>query len=332
MNKLAKILALAIAATMLFGICATASAADYPTKGISVICPWGAGGGTDACLRAVCQAAEKTLGQTLTVENKTGGGGIVGHSSIMTAKPDGYTIGMITFELSTYTELGTELSYADFEPICRINTDAAALTVNAEWAKANGITDVATFVDYCKANPGTVNIGGSAPASVWHIGAGLLAEAAGIDIKLVTYQEGAATAVTNAAGGHIQGVSVSVAEARSQIEAGNLICLGVMDTDPAKISVQNVETVIPTFKEQGYDIEYGTWRGIGVPKGTPDDVKATLAAAFEAAVQDADFVAFMDNAGQKISYLNAEDFTAFLERNLKDVSETMIALGLNEEA
>lgn len=320
-----KFLGILVTLSLLVGLVSVASAADYPTKGIDVICPWSAGGGTDACLRALAQSAEKILGQTLTVENKTGGGGIVGHSAIMNAKPDGYTVGMVTFELSTYTELGTDLSYKDYDLICRVNTDAAALTVNSEWAAANGITDVATFVEYCKANPNTVNIGGSAPASVWHIGAGLLASTADIELKLVTFQEGAATAVTNAAGGHIQGVSVSLAEARSQIDAGALTVLGVMDTERAALYPD-----VPTFQEQGFDVVYGTWRGIGVPKGTPEDVIAVLSDAFAQAVVDPDFVAFMDNQGQKISYLNAADFGAFLERNLADVSSTMIELGLNE--
>ena len=74
---------------------------DYPTKNISMICPWGAGGGTDAILRALCKATEKDLGKTITVSNVTGGGGATGHAAIMKAKPDGYTIGMITFELNS---------------------------------------------------------------------------------------------------------------------------------------------------------------------------------------------------------------------------------------
>ena len=109
-----KLLALMVALTMVFGLAAAASAADYPTKGISVICPWGAGGGTDAVLRAFCEAMGKDLGVTLTVDNRTGGGGIIGHQAIADADPDGYTIGMITFELSTYTHLGTStLTYED---------------------------------------------------------------------------------------------------------------------------------------------------------------------------------------------------------------------------
>ena len=180
-----KLLALMVALTMVFGLAAVASAADYPTKGISVICPWGAGGGTDAVLRAFCEAMGKDLGVTLTVDNRTGGGGIIGHQAIADADPDGYTIGMITFELSTYTHLGTStLTYEDYEPLCRVNTDAAAITVNADWAKANNITDLASFIDYCKAHPGEVQMGGSSNASVWHIAGGYLMNAAGIELQM----------------------------------------------------------------------------------------------------------------------------------------------------
>ena len=155
-----KLVALMVALTMVLGLASVASAAEYPSKGISVICPWGAGGG------------------------------IIGHQAIADAEPDGYTIGMITFELSTYKHLGTsELTYEDYEPLCRVNTDAAAITVNAEWAKANNITDLAGFIDYCKAHPGEVQMGGSSNASVWHIAGGYLMNAADIELQMVTYRK-----------------------------------------------------------------------------------------------------------------------------------------------
>lgn len=319
-----KLLALMVALVLVCSMATVASAAEYPSKGISVICPWGAGGGTDACLRAFCEALSKQLGVTLTVDNRTGGGGIIGHQAIADADPDGYTMGMITFELSTYKHLGTsQITYEDYDPLCRVNTDAAAITVNAEWAKANGISDLATFIDYCKAHPGEVQMGGSSNASVWHIAGGYLMNAAGIELQMITYQEGAATAVQNAASGFIQGVTVSLAEARSFIESGHLVCLGVMDTQRNALFPD-----VPTCQEQGYDITYFTQRGMAIPKGVPDDVKAKLVAACEAAIADPDFVEFMSNNGQAISYLNAEDYTAFLAQSLTDVGEAMAVLGL----
>lgn len=320
-----KLMALLLVVLMIAGL-SSAFAADYPSKGITLICPWTAGGGTDSCLRALAVSLEKVLGVTVTVENKTGGGGLIGHSAIATAKPDGYTLGMITFELSTYVPQGTgDITYADYVPIARINTDAAALTINTQWGIDNNVSDVASFVAYCKAHPGEVNIGNSAPASVWHIGAGLMAEQTGIEVEHVAF-EGAAPAVTALAGGHIEAVSVSLGEVRSQVEAGNLKVLGVMDTVRAPLFPD-----VPTFQEQGYDIVYMTWRGMAAPLGIDADILAVLQDAFAKAVQDPDFVTYMSNAALTISYLDTADFEAFLARNYTDVEATMKALGLTAE-
>ena len=297
---------------------------NYPKKGINVICPWGAGGGTDACLRAFCEALGKNLGVTLTVDNKTGGGGIIGHQAIADAEPDGYNIGMITFELATYKKLGTsELTWENYEPLCRVNTDAASVTVNAKWAAENGITDLASFINYCKANPGKVQMGGSSNASVWHIAGGYLMQKAGINIQMITYQEGAAMAVQNAAGGFIQGVTVSLAEARSFIESGDLISLGVM-ADKRSSVFPNV----PTCKEQGYDINYFTQRGMAIPKGVDPVIKEKLNKACAEAIKDADFVKFMNSNGQDISFMNASEYTNYLKQAAIDVANAMDVLGL----
>lgn len=297
---------------------------DYPTKGISVICPWSAGGGTDSCLRAFCEAMGKNLGVTLTVDNQTGGGGILGHQAIADANTDGYTIGMITFELATYKKLGTsELTWENYAPLCRVNTDAAAITVGAKWAADNGITDLPGFIDYCKAHPGEVQMGGSSNASVWHIAGGYLMSATGIDIQMITYQEGAATAVQNAAGGFIQGVTVSLAEARSFIESGDLICLGVMDEERNPVFPD-----VPTCKEQGYDITYYTQRGMAAPLGVDDAIMTRLEEACAAAIEDPDFVTFMNNNGQAISYLDAQGYADYLKQAAVDVAAAMDAVGL----
>ena len=303
---------------------APAPTTDFPTKGISVICPWGAGGGTDACLRALCEAMGKDLGQTLTVDNRTGGGGIIGHQAIADADTDGYTIGMITFELATYKPLGTnELTWEDYDLICRVNTDAATVTVNTEWAKANNITDLQSYVDYCLAHPGDVQMGGAGNASVWHVAGGYLMNETGIDIQMITYEEGAATAVQNAASGFIQGVTVSLAEARNFIESGHLICLGVMSEDRNPVFPD-----VPTCKEQGYDVQYFTQRGMACAKGTDPAVLEVLRDACAKAVEDPDFVTFMDNNGQTIAYLDADEYAAYMEQNAVDVASAMEALGL----
>ncbi|MBE6005255.1 MAG: tripartite tricarboxylate transporter substrate binding protein [Lachnospiraceae bacterium] len=329
MKNLKKIIAIALAGVMTMGAivgCGSSgnSGSGYPTKGVTVICPWSAGGGTDSCLRAFSDALGKELGQTFTVDNRTGGGGVVGHEAIANAEKDGYTIGMITFELSTYGPLGTsQLTSDSYDLLCRVNTDAASVTVNAKWAQENGITDLKSFIDYCKAHPGEVQMGGSSNASVWHIAGGYLMEETGIDIHMITYEEGAATAVQNAAGGFINGVTVSLAEARSFIESGDLICLGVMDEErnPAFPDV-------PTCKEQGVNATYFTWRGLATPKGLDESQLTTLRNACAKAIENEDFKSYMKNAGQTISYLDADAYGAFLKQNATDVAAAMKALGM----
>ena len=321
-----KFLAILLAMVMVCSLTAVAFA-DYPEKGIYAINPWGAGGGTDNCLRAFCLALEKQLGQTITVDNLTGAGGVTGHEAIADADPDGYTIGMITWELSMYAPAEmSEYTYENYIPLCRVNTDAAAVTVNAKWAAENGVTDLATFIDYCKAHPGEVQMGGSSAGSVWHVAGGYLMTAADIEIKMIAYSDGAAAAVKAAAQGEITGVTVSAAEARSFIESGDLIMLGVMD------DVRNaVFPDVPTCAEQGFDCFYATQRGMAVPLGTDEAIVAKLEAACKAAIEDPDFVETMANLGQKIDFQDSATYTEYLAQSAIDVPAAMLTLGLIEE-
>lgn len=321
-----KLLAILLAVVMVVCLSATAFA-DYPDKGISVICPWGAGGGTDNCLRAFCAALEKQLGVTLTVDNLTGAGGVIGHEAIADADPDGYTFGMITWELPSYLPQDmSEYTYENYIPLCRVNTDAAAITVNTQWAKDNNVTDMASFIAYCKDHPGEVTMGGSSSGSVWHVAGGYLMNAADIEIKMITYSDGAASAAKAAAQNEITGVTISAAEARSFVESGDLTMIGIMSTER-----NSVFPDVPTCAEEGYDLVWGTWRGLALPVGTDEEIVKVLGDACAAAIEDPDFVEFMKNAGQTISYLNAEDFTEFLAQETENVPSAMVAVGLIEE-
>ena len=322
-----KLIAMLLVLVMVAALGTTAFAADYPSKGIYMICPWGAGGGTDACLRAFCAALEKQLGQTVTVDNLTGASGVIGHEAIADAEPDGYTLGMITWEISSYAPQDmSEYTYENYTPLCRVNTDASAVTVNTAWAKENNVTDLASFIAYCKDHPGEVTMGGSSAGSVWHVGGGYLMNEAGIEIKMITYQDGAASAAKAAAQGEITGVTISAAEARSFVEAGDLTMLAIMSAERNPVFPD-----VPTCQEQGYNCVWGTWRGLALPLDVDDAVVETLSKACAAAIEDADFVEFMANAGQTISYLNAEDFTAFLAQEQENVPTAMVSVGLIEE-
>lgn len=320
MSKIRKSFLLASA---MFASLATVStpvySADFPTKKVTVICPWSAGGGTDTILRGLARETESFLGQDITVVNKTGGGGAVGHGAGLSARSDGYTVAMVTFELLSLPPQGlVPFTYKDFDLLMRVNMDPAAITVPAD-APYNTLAE---FVEYAKANPGAVKVGHSGPGSVWQIAGGIFAEKAGVDLTFVPH-DGAAPAITALVGKHIQAVSVSPAEVQGQVEAGTLKILAVMSDE----RVGNFPDV-PTMKESGYDVAFGTWRGLAVPKGTPDDVKTTLHDAFKNGMDSDAFQKFAAASGLGLAYMNAEDWDKDLAASSDNVSNTMKSLGL----
>ena len=106
--------------------------AEFPERPVSMIVPWSAGGGTDAIARMLANGLEKELGQPINVINRTGGAGVIGHTEIANAAPDGYTIGLITAEIATYYSAGlADLTHKNYTPIALINLDAGTFTVNA---------------------------------------------------------------------------------------------------------------------------------------------------------------------------------------------------------
>src|SRR5947207_7383220 len=136
----------------------TAAHAAYPERPITLIVPWAAGGGTDATARIIGTLLEKELGQPVNVVNRTGGSGVVGHSAIATAPADGYTIGMITVEISMMHWQGlTELTPASYTPLALVNADPAGFTVRID----SPFKSVKEALDYARANPGKLKASGT---------------------------------------------------------------------------------------------------------------------------------------------------------------------------
>ncbi len=294
-------------------------AASFPSKTITVICPWSAGGGTDTILRGLAKQTEPFLGQNITVVNKTGGGGAIGHGAGIHARPDGYTVTMVTFEIISLPPQGlVPFTYKDYDLLMRVNMDPAAITV----PKDAPYNTIAEFVTYAKAHPGEIKVGHSGPGSVWQIAGGIFAEKAGIDLTFVPH-DGAAPAVTALVGKHIQAVSVSPAEVQGQVEAGSLKMLAVMSDS----RLPNFPAV-PTMKEAGYDVSFGTWRGLAVPKGTPAEVKKVLHDAFKKGMESETFLKFAKDSGLGLAYLPADAWGKDLEVASTNVAKTMKKLGL----
>lgn len=283
------------------------SVAEYPTKTITIICPWNAGGGTDRVSRFLADALKTSLGVPCVVQNKTGGSGAVGHSFGANARPDGYTITMGTFELSTMHWMGiSDLTYERYTPLMQVNSDAAALIVRKD-APWNSLQE---FLDHVKANPGKVQMSGTATGGAWDLARAGFQIAAGLPVDSILWipTQGSAPSLVELMGGHIDAVCCSVPEAAAQIEAGELRVLSVMSSKRLADYPD-----YPTCKEAGIDWEMVGWRGLMLPLETPEPVVTKLTAAFSEITQSEAYQSFMKKNGFGIELKQGKAFKTFLQ-------------------
>ena len=163
-------------AALAFG--AVAKAAGYPERPITLICPWGAGGGTDATARIVASVLERDLGVPVNVVNRTGGSGVVGHSAIATAAPDGYTLGIITVEIGMMHWQGlTELSYKNYTPLALMNEDPAGIQVRSDssYDSAKGLLEAVRG-----AAKSELKASGTGQGGIWHLALAGMLQAGGM--------------------------------------------------------------------------------------------------------------------------------------------------------
>ncbi|MBI3367394.1 MAG: tripartite tricarboxylate transporter substrate binding protein, partial [Burkholderiales bacterium] len=185
-----------------------AQGSGYPNRPIELVVPAGAGGGTDVLARAFSEAAKKHLAQPITVINRPGASGMIGHGEMINARPDGYKLAVVFAEIVIVPHLGlTKLSYEDFTPIARLNADPAAITVQAS-APWNTIEE---FLAASRAKPGEIKMGNSGPGSIWHLAHAALEDKVGVKYNPIPFS-GAAPAVLALMGGHVDAVAVSPGE------------------------------------------------------------------------------------------------------------------------
>lgn len=253
------------------GMCvATSAFAAYPDgKDVTVIIPKNPGGGTDTTARGVIQMMQKDMGNVHFVcVNKPDGNGIVGMQDVANAKPDGYTLGMVTVELDIFPHQGkTKLSYKDFDSVIAPIAAPAALIVPTK-APYNSLDD---FIAYLKKNPSKVMMGNSGMGAIWHIATMAMEKEFGVKVKHIPYPKGTADIAAAMAGGHIDGTLADPSSFKTQIEAGNLKILAVMADKRTKMFPD-----VPTFRELGHNMAIRAWATLVAPKGTPADVMKTL--------------------------------------------------------
>ena len=317
------LLASASAVLMLGAALTTPAFAAYPERPITLVVPWGAGGGTDATGRMIGSLLEKELGQPVNVVNRTGGSGVVGHSAIANAKPDGYTIGVATVEIGMMHWAGlTELTGKDYTPIALYNYDAAGFMVSADspWK------DAKEALEAVKANPGKHKGSGTGQGGIWHLAlAGMLNTAEiGPDASPWVPSKGAAPGLQELVSGGVDIVTCSIVEAAALIDAGKVKALAVMDTERNAAFAD-----VPTLKEAAdVDWQMAAWRGLAGPKGMPEEATATLTTAFEKVWKSDEFQEFMKGRGFGLVWKPGEEFAKWMEDSDASLGTVMKAVGL----
>ena len=301
-----------------------ARAAGYPDRPITLICPWGAGGGTDATARIVASILERDLGVPVNVVNRTGGSGVVGHSAIATAAPDGYNLGIITVEIGMMHWQGlTELTYQDYTPLALMNEDAAGLQVRADssYDSAKGLLEAVGG-----AGKGELKASGTGQGGIWHLALAGMLQAGGMAPDQVQWvpSQGAAPGLQDLVAGGVEMVTCSVPEAKSLIDAGKVRSLAVMSQQRNAAFPD-----VPTLKEAtGLDWVIGAWRGFAGPKGLPADVTGVLVPALAKVYESQEFKDFMGSRGFGTIYAEPAKFETFMAGRDASLGEVMKGLGL----
>lgn len=300
------------------------AAQDFPNRPVTMIVPWGAGGGTDTVARSLAAAMEEALGQPVNVVNRTGGSGIVGHTAMAKAAPDGYTIGTINVDLSQLVCQGlTDLTADKFTHIALINTEPAAVSVGPD----SRFTSLEEALAAIKENPpGTFTASGSGTGSIYHLAWAGLMVAAGIEPDRVTWvpSQGGGPSLQDAASGAVDFVTPPLSTAAPLVDAGKIRPLATMGAERFGRLPD-----VPTIEEAiGQPWTSQTWRMIGAPSGLPDDVREKLTEAVRDAFESDSFTAFMKDRGFAMTWMGSDEAKAFHASEDQAICEVMKAAGM----
>jgi tripartite-type tricarboxylate transporter receptor subunit TctC len=297
--------------------------AAWPERPITLIAPYPAGGGVDMVARTIAPLMERELRATINVVNRAGGGGITGHEAIARAQPDGYTIGMITNDLSFYTPLGqSRLTHRDFAKIGQTNEIVGSVTVRADapWRKLSDLLDA------IRAQPGRLRGTGAAPGVNWHVGFLGMMDSLRMDPKGVIWvpAQGGTLGHQDVAAGGSEFSTSSLAEARALLEAGRLRTLALMGDARAEGFPD-----VPTLKEEtGSDWTFSVVHGLGGPRALPAELRSRLSEALSKAHASEEFQAAMRQRTIRAVNRQPEAWDAMLEAQLNSYGRLLRDAGL----
>ena len=307
MNKtLSSFLRAGTAALLAAAAASTAFAADWPTKPITLIVPFVAGGTTDIVARTVGQKLSESLGQPVIIDNRGGAGGTVGAAIASKAPADGYTLFLATIAHSIAPGLYKRLPYdfqRDFDPVALVASTPNVLVVNDKVPAMS----VAELVAYIKANPGKVNFGSAGNGSTEHISGELFRSMTRTDVTHVPYK-GGAPMMADLIGGQIQMAIETSPSAAPHVRGGKVHALAVttLKRSPAYPGV-------PTLDEaglKGYDMT--TWFALMAPHGTPPELVTRLNAEVARALQQQDVARRFEEQGVTAGNMRPAELKAFI--------------------
>ncbi|OZI43049.1 tripartite tricarboxylate transporter substrate-binding protein [Bordetella genomosp. 4] len=277
-----------------FCFASSVQAADYPSRPITLVVPFAAGGPTDVVARSLGAELGKILKQPIVVENRTGAGGTVAANYVANAAPDGYTYFIHHNGMATATALYPALKYdplKSFEYVGEVIDVPMTLLARKDFPANN----MAEFITYAKANADKINLANAGPGAVSQLCGSLLQQALGVKFTTIPYQ-GTGPAMSALLGGQVDVLCDQTTQTIPHIQAGNVKFYGV--TTLNRISKL---PDAPTLNEQGLkDFEVKVWHGIYAPKGTPAADIAIFNKALKAALKSPDFTAKMADLGAEI--------------------------------
>jgi tripartite-type tricarboxylate transporter receptor subunit TctC len=303
-----------------------AQAQNYPTRPITLVIPFAAGGSTTIVGRGVAEKMGELLGEKIIIDNRPGAGGTVGTRAVAKAEPDGYTLilgytGTLAIGPSLYKNVGYD-PRKDFAPIGMIGNAPNSLVVNPSFPAKT----LAELIAYAKANPGKVNFGSAGAGTASHITGEYFARAAGITLVHIPYK-GTGPALTDLLGGHIPMAFAPIPASHGNVAAGKLRALAVTSTTRSSLLPD-----VPTIAESGIGgFDASLYYGLAAPAGTPRPIIDRLNKALRDALASDEVKRQLGNDGTDITPGTPEDYADAIDKDEKKWAQLVKQSGVEPE-
>jgi tripartite-type tricarboxylate transporter receptor subunit TctC len=299
-----------------------AFADDYPSRPVTMIVPYGPGGGVSINARALQPYYEKALGTRIIVENRDGAGGITGYTTGAFAKADGYTITMVTPAITASPWLVPNVRFSpdDYAYIGQVSFVPNMLVVNAD----SPFKTLKDLVDAMKAKPDEISTGLEASWPSSSVCEALFLALSGCKAKVVPGFKGGAEKVAAVLGGHLDFSCQNAQEVMSLYQAKRLRVLAMAAPERSPLFPE-----VPTFRQQGYDVTTGVWRSIAVPTATPQPIQDKLSAALKQALADPNLKQDFEKVQLTIDYLDPAATRGAVMAEYAEFDKLFTQLGMN---